>query len=600
SMTAKARILIVEDESLLAEDIEKCLKRLGYPAPEIAYSGEEAILKVMETHPDLALIDIALHGSMDGVEVARQTHERFNTPVVYLVSSLEHEALSRAGVTQPFGYALKPFEERALHLIIEMALYKHRMETRLRESEQWLEATMKSAGDAVIGADAQGRIKIFNSAAELLTGWKRENAVGQKLSEVFKTINEDTRSPIESPAEKLLRERSGASVTRHALLLSKDGTETPIENTAIPIKGADGEMIGAVSLFKDASVRKIQVAALEYHALHDALTDLPNRSFFHNSVEEAILAGQRNNKPLALLLMDLDRFKEINDTLGHHLGDLLLKQIGPRLLSALRESDVIARLGGDEFAALLQGVGEAEHATLVARKILKTLEQPFFLEGQVLHVGASIGIALFPDHGTDADLLIRRADVAMYMAKQSGAGSALYASDQDQYTPRRLALIGELRQAIEDGQLFLLYQPKIDLRTGHVTGVEALARWRHPRLGTIPPDQFIPIAEQTGLIKPLTLWALKTALRQCQVWREAGWKIPVAVNLSVRNLQDPQLPEQIASLLRMYGVTAGSLELEITESVIMADPTMIKGTLARLNDIGAQFSIDDFGAGYSS
>lgn len=338
---------------------------------------------------------------------------------------------------------------------------------------------------------------------------------------------------------------------------------------------------------------------IRHQAYYDPLTDLPNRILFRDRLRQAILTGRREGKPLALLLLDLDRFKEINDTLGHQNGDRLLQQVGPRLRTVLRESDTVARLGGDEFAALLPSA-DKEGAILAASKILKSLEVSFVLEGLTLDVEASIGIALYPDHGKEADLLIRKADVAMYLAKQARAGHAVYASEQDQYSPRRLTLIGDLRQAMSENQLFLLYQPKVSLRTGCIIGTEALVRWRHPTFGIIPPDQFILPAEQTGLIKPLTLWVLDTALRQCLAWRQAGLEIGVAVNLSARNLQDLILPDQVAELLRAHGLAADRLQLEITESTLMADPVNALKILNRLDGMGVRFSIDDFGTGYSS
>jgi diguanylate cyclase (GGDEF)-like protein len=297
--------------------------------------------------------------------------------------------------------------------------------------------------------------------------------------------------------------------------------------------------------------------------------------------------------------MDLDRFKDVNDALGHHHGDLLLKQVGPRVLSMLRESDTIARLGGDEFAVLLPAT-DISGATVAAQKILEALERPFVVEGFFLEIGASIGIAAFPEHGEDTDMLMRRADVAMYQAKQSGSGYAVYISEHDRHSPRRLALMGELRHAVERREMVLYYQPKIDLKTGKTVGVEALVRWQHPQHGLIPPDQFITLAEHTGVIKTLTLWVLSDAIRQILEWHQAGMEISVAVNLSPRNLQDLQLPDQIAELLQTQGVRPDWLELEITEGAIMADPGRAMEILTRLRTMGIRISIDDFGAGYSS
>ncbi|MBI3804748.1 MAG: EAL domain-containing protein [Nitrospirae bacterium] len=368
---------------------------------------------------------------------------------------------------------------------------------------------------------------------------------------------------------------------------------------AVVVQDETGRPYGIQGILLDITDRKMEAALLEHQALHDGLTDLPNRILLRDRLQQALLAGQREKKPIALLVMDLDRFKEVNDTLGHHYGDLLLKQLGLRLTALLRATTTVARLGGDEFALLLPGA-TAEGATVVVQKVLKALETPFLLEGQTVHIGASIGIALFPEHGADADLLLQRADVAMYAAKQSGSGYAMYLSERDPHSARRLAVSAGLRQAIQEDQLFLLYQPKIDLKSNLMIGVEALVRWQHPELGMIPPDQFIPLAEQTGLIKPLTLWVLNTALAQCRRWREGGREICVAVNLSARNLQDPELSDQVIRALEIHGVPPHDLELEITESILMVDPSRAMEILNRLTGHGVRFSIDDFGVGYSS
>ena len=339
---------------------------------------------------------------------------------------------------------------------------------------------------------------------------------------------------------------------------------------------------------------------IQHRAYYDSLTDLPNRILLYDRLQQAILSARRENRPLALLIMDLDRFKEINEALGHHIGDLLLLQIAPRLRETLRESDTVARLGGDEFALLLHASAGAEDAAEVARRVLRSLEQPFVIEGLKLDVEGSIGIAVFPEHGTDADTLIRRAEVAMYTAKVTGSGYAVYSAEQDQSSSRRLTLVAELRHAIVEDQLMLLYQPKLVLPTGLVRDVEALVRWQHPKFGMLPPDEFIPLAERTGLIMPLTLWVLKEALRQCRAWQTAGLNIKVAVNISRRNLQAQELPDQIIGILRASGVPPDNLVLEITESAIMANPERAMGVLSRIKNIGLRVSLDDFGTGYSS
>jgi len=340
-------------------------------------------------------------------------------------------------------------------------------------------------------------------------------------------------------------------------------------------------------------------AILVHQALHDELTDLPNRTLLYDRLEQAIHDGRQNHKPGALLVMDLDRFKDINDTLGHTSGDLLLQQVGSRIQTQIRDSDTVARLGGDEFAVLLPGI-DAGQAVRYARNIISILERPIVIEGMYLDTEISIGISLYPDHGEEADTLIRRADVAMYQAKQKNSGCFVYEPESDPYSLRRLSLMGELRHALEHDGLTLHYQPKVDLQTGDVISVEALLRWIHPQHGFIGPDEFIPLAERSGLIRPLTQWVLNAALRQCHLWRKAGMDLTVAVNFSARNLAESRLPDQVSGLLEAWDLPASSLVAEITESAIMDDPLHANKILMRLQEIGVRASIDDFGTGYSS
>lgn len=369
------------------------------------------------------------------------------------------------------------------------------------------------------------------------------------------------------------------------------------------VKGHSQSLVTAIErALRDAEIRREihrTEEKLRYLANYDPLTNLPNRNFHYEHLEQALQAAHHGQSSLALILLDLNNFKEINDTLGHHTGDLLLQQFGARIKNALHECETVARMGGDEFAVLLPGANE-EIATAAARKILRTLEAPFVIGDLTLDVRASLGLALHPQHGADKDTLMRRADIAMYLAKQSSSGYAVYSAERDFYSPERLALMADLRRAIDANQLYLAFQPKIDLRTSRAIGLEALARWRHPERGMIPPDQFIAIAERTGLIKGLTFWALNEALRQSRKWRDKGLDIPISVNLSARNLQETNLPEQIAELLRNHGTDAKQLELEITESTIMADPERAYDILTRINRMGVAIFIDDFGTGYSS
>ena len=338
----------------------------------------------------------------------------------------------------------------------------------------------------------------------------------------------------------------------------------------------------------------------QHLALHDTLTGLPNRALFQERVQQAIVASQRSGNKLGVMLMDLDRFKEINDALGHHHGDQMLKQVGARLQGVLRASDTIARLGGDEFAILLPDLNDAANAHEAVTKLLDSFTPSFALQELTLNIGASIGLAFYPDHGADPDTLLQRADVAMYAAKEKHTGYEIYESDQDQNTRDRLALVEQLRRAIGTDQLELYYQPKTDLRSGRVTGFEALLRWHHPEHGFMSPDVFIPLAEHTGLIHPLTTYVIEKALEQCSEWIRKGSDLSVAVNLSVRNLLDLELPETIRKSLTKWEVDASHLILEITESSILADPVRAAMVLEELSSMGITVAVDDFGTGYSS
>ncbi|MGH2682868.1 MAG: putative bifunctional diguanylate cyclase/phosphodiesterase [Actinomycetota bacterium] len=352
-----------------------------------------------------------------------------------------------------------------------------------------------------------------------------------------------------------------------------------------------------------AASRHLQQQAEEnrHQALHDTLTGLPNRTLFHDRVHQALLTARRDGLRLAVMIMDVDRFKEINETLGHQNGDRLLRLIALRLKGSLRESDTIARLGGDEFGLLLQRVEQPGAAAQVARKVIKALkDQPLVVGGLTLDIGASLGIAQFPEHGEDVDALLQRADVAMYAAKESLAGYETYREDHNRYSPSRLALAGELRRAIEERALILHYQPKAELGSGRIRGVEALVRWHHPTRGLLTAEEFVPLAESTGLIKGLTLLVLEAGLRQLRTWRRSGMEITVAVNISAANLHDPRFPREVKQLLRRWKVDPSWLELEITESSIMKDSARALEVLAELSAMGVRLSIDDFGTGYSS
>lgn len=462
-------------------------------------------------------------------------------------------------------------------------------------------------GMALIGWD--GALLEANDAFCAIVGYEQDQLDTLTLRDI---THSDDLEPYADCVRQML-DGTISSCQMEKRYVHRDGRAVWILLTASLVKDAGGTPLYVIAQVQDINDRKVaeevletaaaeQSATLEsvrYRALHDVLTELPNHALFLDRLDQSVLLAQRESACLALLFVDLDRFKQVNDTLGHRIGDLLLQHVGHRLHEVLRESDTVARMGGDEFAIVLPGADEAG-AHAIAQKILQTLEQLILIEGYSVRVGASIGIALYPEHGDSTETLMRRADVAMYVAKRARLGYTTYSPNLDVNTTSRLALAAEIHQAIDGKQLLLHYQPKIDLRSGRMSGVEALVRWRHPVAGLIPPSEFIPVAEQAGFMTPLTHWVIDTALEQCRLWQELGLPLRTAVNLSASNLQDVQTVQVIAEALARWNVSADLLEVEITESAVMEDPDRSLHILTALNRLGLHTAIDDFGAGYSS
>ncbi len=348
-----------------------------------------------------------------------------------------------------------------------------------------------------------------------------------------------------------------------------------------------------------ASAIRRETLALEHQALHDPLTDMPNRKMFNDQLQRELLDNTHVDHHFIILLIDLDRFKEINDTLGHHIGDFVLQIAGERLQTTLRSNDLVARLGGDEFGILLSDI-PISNATVIVEKVIDTFNKPFLVEGHHLEIGLSIGIAEFPTHGNDVNILLQRADIAMYNAKQKRIDYSIYEPSEDNHTVSRLALMGELRQSMVDGSLSVYYQPKVSLMTGEICGAEALLRWNHAERGFIPPDEFIPLAEQTGLIQPLTYWVMEKAAQQCAAWRDNGHILSVSINVSVNCIHDMMLPEKTNEIISKHKLSASQFVIELTENVFMKDPVVCKKVLNKIDAMDIEISIDDFGTGYSS
>ena len=465
--------------------------------------------------------------------------------------------------------------------------------------ERRFEALVAGSSDTTIVLNAAGEITYVSSSATRVLHLPPEELDRHPMvAFIQRHVHSDDAGQLTATLQHLLG-TAGCEESVEFRLRRPDGTWRDIEGLGRNLLG-DEAVRGVLLTLRDVSERKQLERALTRQAFTDQLTGLANRALLHDRTGQAIRLAGRQGLTAALLLLDLDRFKEVNDTLGHHHGDLLLQQVAERLNGSLRSSDTVARLGGDEFAVLLPQITGVQEATVVAEKLSAAIEAPFTIDGLTLDVDASIGVAVYPDHATDANELLQRADVAMYATKATHTGYTVYDSTLDQHNPRRLGLLGQLRRALAAGELVVHYQPKADARSNRILGVEALVRWQHPEHGLLGPGEFIPLAETTGLIRPLTSYVLDAALRQCRAWLDAGHHLSMAVNLSTRCLLDLTLPDQITQLLEDTAVAPDRLLLEITESAIMTDPTRALEILNRLHALGVQLAIDDFGTGYSS
>jgi diguanylate cyclase (GGDEF)-like protein/PAS domain S-box-containing protein len=465
--------------------------------------------------------------------------------------------------------------------------------------------TLDSIGEAVLRTDVQGKVTYLNRKAEEMTGWRREEARGRPMADVLRLI-ESVGGPvlgndagIAMPEDQAGKETADCTT---CILVRRDGFECGIERKVTPIQDQDGSVTGAVVAFHDVSAAQAKSAEMSHLAQHDALTDLPNRVLFNDRLTQAIALADRQGKQLAVMFVDLDHFKKINDSLGHDVGDKLLQSVAGRLMACVRRSDTVSRLGGDEFVVLLAQVEQAEDAAYSARKILRALAAPHIIDNKSLDINASIGVSTYPSDGQDAEGLMNRADNAMYEAKEHGRNNyQFFRHEMHARLAERQSLEADLRYALGRNEFLLHYQPKLSLQTGEITGVEALIRWLHPQRGIINPAQFVSIAEECGLIVPIGRWVLLEACKQAQAWRESGLGVvPVSVNVSAAEFGAKDFLSGVRAVLIATGVEPEHLELELTESVLMRDAEAAVVTLVKLKTMGVQLAIDDFGTGYSS
>jgi len=474
-------------------------------------------------------------------------------------------------------------------------------ETLFAEKER-AEVTLNSIGDAVISTDVEGRVTYLNLVAERLTGWQMHEAMGLPLEAVFRIIDAETRTTIPNPMAMATAGNVTVGLPPACILIRRDAVETVIEDSSAPIHDRRGRVTGAVMVFHDVSTARALTLKLAYIAQHDPLTGLPNRALLNDRLDQSISQARRHHTALAMLYLDLDRFKHINDSLGHLMGDQLLQTVALRLTECVRATDTVCRLGGDEFVILLPEVAHTKDAAVIADKILQSIRMPQLLGDQELHVTASIGIVVHPGDGTAAEALLQNADSAMYEAKNRGRNNyQFYRSELNSSAGERLSIESDLRHALERQELRLHYQPIVNLRTGALAGVEALLRWQHPGLGLVLPDRFISIAEESGLIIPIGHWLLREACGQAKSWQDAGFSnLRLAVNISAVELRSKEFVAGVGATLSATGFDPQWLELELTESFLMQDSKSTSLVLGAIKAVGVSLALDHFGTGYSS
>ncbi len=513
------------------------------------------------------------------------------------------------------------FLEGRLHQIVCIRDVSTRKQTerQIRELNSIQQAIFDGANYAIIATDLSGIIHTFNKAAERFLGYRALEVIGKKSPDIFHSAAEIRKRALELSHELGVRVEPGfeafVAKARQNMLdesewtyVRKDGTTFPVLLSVTALRNSDNEIAGFVGIASDISERIRANAELlnskreiERNANHDALTGLPNRNRLHDVARVAICNAAERHQNLALMLLDLDRFKEVNDTLGHAVGDKLLKMVAQRLQTLLLGFGAyLYRLGGDEFAIMVTRSPSKESTIALAQTIKTILRSPLHIDGITLELGGSIGIAFYPEHGQDSHDLLRCADVAMYKAKQQTAGPTFYEPSMDAHTPRRLTLLAELGIAIRENQLVLHYQPRVDIATGRCLGCEALVRWQHPTLGLIPPNEFIPLAEASDLIQPLGVWVLEKAMAQTREWRDMKLELIMSINLTARNLMEESFPTTIQRVLKEQQIPAACLEVEITESTLISEPERTLAVLNQIHALGVRFAIDDFGTGYSS
>jgi len=606
-------ILLVDDNAAKRLAVRAMLAPLGHAVSE-ADSGRAALRAVLQQTFAMILMDVRMP-SLDGYETAKLIRRRSQsalTPIIFVTAfgrdETETNTAYASGAVDFIFNPIHPDVLRAkvtafVNLFVQSQELQESLQSitalnvALRESEVRARAVLQHVADGIVTAGEGGLIQSLNRSARRLFGYRDEEVIGQPLKLIVAPSHHDEFSHPAHARWSLMTAKDMPAEPIDTVGCRKDGSCFPMEMDMSQMRV--GEQTFTIACVRDISGRKAYTEALEQRILHDKLTGLPNRVLFGDRMDQAIAAADRAGEPRGVLVVALDKLGEINETLGHHTGDGVLRAVAERLRDVLRDSDTVGRLGGDEFGILLSGATDVARAATIAWKLRDVFQDPFQIDGHGIDVQASIGIAFFPRHGHTIDDLLRRADVAMHEARRSGAGIAVFVADPEDQTAHRLKLLSDLRDGIPRNELVLHYQPKIDLATRRTVGVEALVRWRHSRDGLLMPAQFIPEAEHSTLIEPLTNWVINEALCQQRQWIDAGLDLTMAVNISPRSLtMRSDLPDVVAKGTDTWGIAPGRLILELTESAII--DANVPDVLGLLHAMGERIAVDDFGTGHSS
>jgi diguanylate cyclase (GGDEF)-like protein/PAS domain S-box-containing protein len=598
-------VLLIENDPEETRSIGEMFKNQCLYAFRLAHVESLADFKtyLAEHSVDVVLLDLGLPDT-EGQEAVR--YVRAAAPRVSIVLLVGKESESTAMLAMKEGaqdYLVKgQIETRELMRALRNAVERKIIEEVLFVEKERAKVTLDSIGDAVICTDVLGKISFLNPVAERMTGWSLREAVGHPLTDSFRIMDATTGEVASNPMVAAIGQNRPAQLPVNCILTRRDGHEIFIEDSVGPIFDREGVASGYVLVFRDVTAARALAAQIAHLAEHDLLTSLPNRLLLNDRLGQAIAQAHRRNGMIALLFLDLDNFKHINDSLGHSIGDKLLQSVACRLQDCVRSPDTVSRQGGDEFLVLLQDVQKPEDAAIAARRILAAVAETHSVGEHDLHLTASIGLSIYPDDGLNAEALIKNSDTAMYQAKESGRNRyKFFTAEMNLRAVERQSIEEDLRRALKRREFTLHYQPKISLKTGATTGVEALIRWEHPTRGPIPPLQFISVAEDSGLILPIGAWVMREACRQCKAWADSGLpKTKVAVNVSAVQFQNGGFLEGIFAILEETGLDPKFLELEVTESVLMKYAGLAHSILKILRDRGVRVSVDDFGTGYSS